>query len=407
MGAQQILRATACSALIAGAASAAPHAPAGSAAKERAAVIDLGPQSPEIRRTLHTALVDAGFEPVIGDGIDDALAGLDADRDAIALAAAMADAERAFGKVDCKAVYAGTATALPIVAARQAAGIAVPELGHAWSYVMLCADLNGDTDRALHAAPYVRAFGGAASGGNVSPSILAKYPDVDATSDADIVDVAVTTEVPHATLWVDFKVVVAASAGNASHLTLSAGEHVIAAASGTRRGSLVGTPVRAQPKLTVAMPDQAGPWAAVAARVASWHGKLPSPDELGAVLTMIKTRAVLIRHGDVVEVWGRAGAVEQPRRLGGEDGIRTIADADRAAQLLADRVAGWSSHAPDPDQPLLVEDLHARAARLAGHDEPTAWWVYAGIRGSVLAGATVVYLHHTDTDQQRVELHYP
>src|SRR5260221_13121653 len=99
MGAQQILRATACSALIAGAASAAPHAPAGSAAKERAAVIDLGPQSPEIRRTLHTAVADAGFEPVIGDGIDTALPRPHADRDAIGLAPAMADAQRALVNV--------------------------------------------------------------------------------------------------------------------------------------------------------------------------------------------------------------------------------------------------------------------------------------------------------------------
>jgi hypothetical protein len=400
MGAQQILRAAACSALIAGTAAAAPRLGAhgaGSGAKERAAVIDLGPPSADVRRTLQTALVDAGFDPVVGDGIEDALAGLDADRDAIALAAAMADAERAFGKVDCKATYAAAATALPIIAARQAGGIAVPELGKAWSYVLLCADLNGEVDRALHAAAFVRKSGDT----TVAPSILAKYPDVDATSDADIVDVDVTSEVPNATLWVDFAEV------HATHLALPAGEHVIAAASGSRRGAISGTPVRAQPKLTIPMPDQAGPWAAVATRVAGWHGKMPSPEQLGLLLTQIKTRAVLIRHGDVVEVWGRAGAVEQPRRLGGEDGIRTIAEADRAAALLADRVEGWSSHAPDPDQPLLVEDLKARAKRLAGHDEPTAWWVYATIGAAVLAGATVVYLHHTDTDQQRVELHYP
>src|SRR5262249_41929767 len=130
-------------------------------------------------------------------------------------------------------------------------------------------------------------------------------------------------------------------------------------------------------------------------------------DELGLVLTAIKTRAVLIRHGDIVEVWGRAGEVEQPRRLGGEDGVRAITEADRAAALLADRVEGWSSHAPDPDQPLLTEDVRDRAARAAGKDEPTAWWVYATIGAAILAGATVIYRHNEDNNTQHLELHYP
>src|SRR5512146_529140 len=110
MGAQQILRAAACSALIAGTASAAPRT------KERAAVIDLGPQDAAVRRKLAAAIVDAGLEPVIGDGVEDALAGIDSDRDSVALAAAMADAERAFGQLDCKATMTATGTALPILA---------------------------------------------------------------------------------------------------------------------------------------------------------------------------------------------------------------------------------------------------------------------------------------------------
>jgi hypothetical protein len=107
-------------------------------------------------------------------------------------------------------------------------------------------------------------------------------------------------------------------------------------------------------------------------------------------------------------VWGHAGQNEPLRRLGGEDGTRKLADVDRAAALLADRIEGWSSHAPDPDQPLLVESLADRAAQ-AHKDQaaPTSWWVYAAIGGAVLAGSIAVYAHHQDSDVQEIKLHYP
>jgi hypothetical protein len=155
------------------------------------------------------------------------------------------------------------------------------------------------------------------------------------------------------------------------------------------------------------MPDQASTWSAVAARVAGWHGKLPSPDELGWVLEKVHARAALVRHGDTIEVWGHAGLAEPVRRLGGDDATRTIAEADKAASLVADRVDAWNEHAPDPDRPLLVEDVHERAAKLSGHAEGTRWWVYAAIGAAAVAAALVVTAHYEDSDTQRVELHYP
>ena len=59
---------------------------------------------------------------------------------ACALAAAMADAQRKFGALACKDAIAAAQTAIAIAAARQAAGLAVPELPRAWTYVLLCAD---------------------------------------------------------------------------------------------------------------------------------------------------------------------------------------------------------------------------------------------------------------------------
>src|SRR5258707_936627 len=75
-----------------------PAAPASPRSRERIAVIDLGggPQQ------LQAAIVAAGFAPVLGDGVEDALAGRDAERDAAALSAAIASAERAFGALACQ-----------------------------------------------------------------------------------------------------------------------------------------------------------------------------------------------------------------------------------------------------------------------------------------------------------------
>lgn len=387
MGAQQVLRAAACCALVA-TAHAAP-------VKEPVAVIDLGPG--DQTRALSTALVKVGLSPID----DPALAGEGQDLDAAEIAAAMADAQQKFGALDCKGTIAATKRAIPHLAARQAAALPVPELPRAWAYVLLCADRTGDSDTAMRAAARLRTVGGSP---DVSADLLAKYPEVDVALGVDAIEVDVSTQVPDAVLWLDF----APIGKGPQHLALSPGEHVIAAAAGTRRGFLVGRPITKQPKLVVEMAVQDGPLAGVAAKVASWQGAVPSPAALTEVIEAVHARAALVRHGDVVEVWGHAGHNEPLRRLGGDDGTRTLADVDHAASLLADRIAGWSSHAPDPDQPLLVESLQDRAAqankeRSAG----TSWWVYAAIGGAVLAGSIAVYAHHQDGDVQEIKLHYP
>src|SRR5690349_1198635 len=131
MGPQQVLRVAACLAVTASVAGAAPSS-------ERVAVIDLGPNASDssVRSKLASAVVDAGLEPVYGDGIEDALAGIDADRDSVELAAAIADAQGKFGALDCPGTITDAQTAISIGAARQAAGLPVPELPRAWSYVL-------------------------------------------------------------------------------------------------------------------------------------------------------------------------------------------------------------------------------------------------------------------------------
>src|SRR5262245_64466884 len=101
MGPQQVLRAAGLVALAITAAHAAPIRQ-----RERVAVIDLGPADPAIRGKLAAVIVAGGLDPVIGDGIEDALAGEASDRDTQTLAAAIGDAQQQFGALECKGARA-------------------------------------------------------------------------------------------------------------------------------------------------------------------------------------------------------------------------------------------------------------------------------------------------------------
>src|SRR4051812_23848347 len=191
MGPQQVLRAAACVVLVA---TATAHA-------ERVAVIDLGPGDATTRRALASAVVDAGLEPVYGDGVEDALAGVEGDRDFVELEAAIADAQNKFGALACKDTIASAQTAISLGAARQAAGLAVPELPRAWAYVLLCADRTGDSSLAMLAATSLRALGGSP---DVDAKTLDRYPEIDALSNREAVEVEIKTDSP-ADVFVDFK----------------------------------------------------------------------------------------------------------------------------------------------------------------------------------------------------------
>src|SRR5512144_1338231 len=135
MGLERVLQeaAVAVAATLLAHVAAAPAAPATKTQRERVAVIDLGPAADSADRAsarakLAAAVVAAGLEPVLGDGVEDALAGVVADRDALALAAALAEAQRAFGALECPAAIAAGKQAAGIAAARQAAGLPAPEL---------------------------------------------------------------------------------------------------------------------------------------------------------------------------------------------------------------------------------------------------------------------------------------
>ena len=399
MGPQRVLQAAAVASALLAHAAAASAAPDAKTGRDRIAVIDLGP-SPDggVRAKLAAGVVAAGLEPVLGDGVEDALAGVAADRDAVELAAALEQARRAFGALECPAAIAAGKQAAGIAAARQAAGLPVPELARAWTYVLLCADRTGDADTALAAAARLRSAGGS---GDVPADLWKKYPEIDAIGGGERVEIEIVADVPGAAIWIDHQ-----PAGTAPVVvSLLPGEHVIAAAAGSRRGWATGTAVRAQSKLQIPTADQAGAWSEVGRRVASWNGALPPPEELGWVLARVRARVALVRRGDSVEAWGRIGLADKPHRLGGDDAVAPVAEAQRVIALAVDRLAAWRARAPDPDRPLLVEDPRARAERK--RDEPARWWVYAAIIGAVGASAAIVLVHESGSDRQRVELRYP
>jgi hypothetical protein len=368
------------------------------ATRERIAIIDLGPSDPAVRRQLATKLTAAGFEAAHGDGLEDALAGERGETDGVQLAAALAEAQRAFGALDCTAAVTAANEAIGIAAARQAAGIAMPELPRAAAYVVLCADRAGDVDAAMAAAGVYRAAVGTNAQTDVPADVLKKYPELDSVIDRDLVPLEITTDVANADVWVDFKKVGTAPVT----ITLPAGEHVIAVAAGTRRGWGAGTAVKTQVKVTIPTQDRAGKWDHIAKRIASWGGNRPTPTELGWVLANTNARVAVIRRGDTLEAFGRIGLAEPPHKLGDE--VVPLTEADRMVALVNDRVRAWNDRAPDPDRPLLLDDGRPREGK---KDPPTKWWVYASILGAAAAGAAIIYATESGSDRQRVELHVP
>jgi hypothetical protein len=377
-----------------GVASAAP------VARERVAVIDLGPTTADVSARKEIAAAVAAndlLEPVS----DDALAGIAHDADEAALDAAIDRAAKAFGALDCKTTTAATGDAIGLGAARKAAGYAVPELARAWTYNLLCADRANDVDAAMTAASRLRVLGGAPA--EVPSAVWAKYPEVDTLSNRDVFEVEIRADLDGAAIWIDH-----VKAGvSPLKISLPAGPHVIAAATADgRRGWAAGTVVRTQPKITVTTTRPDGADSAVARRVAGWDGGRPPEAELAEVLESVHARAAIVRHGDALEAWGRYGLGGALVQIGGANTLRRLADAPRLVALIAAQARAWNDHAPDPNQPLLTEGSF-RSNTETDRNAPAKWWVYATIGGVLAAGLVLVLAHDHESDVQHVEVHYP
>ena len=90
-------------------------------------------------------------------------------------------------------------------------------------------------------------------------------------------------------------------------------------------------------------------------------------------------------------IWNRCRAIDAPTS-------RSLAASAVATEPA--EATGWLDH----DAPA---GAHLIGDNDTGHGEKETWWVYAGIIGAVVVGATIVYLNDSAEDVQRIELTYP
>lgn len=368
-------------------------------------VIDLRPGDGLVasRAELYAALHGIeGIAPRDELGLPGALAGEGSDTDAPALHAALDAARAAYGDLDCKTAAAQADVAIDLLAARQAGGLDDGNaLRSAWAYALLCADHDGDLRRAQLAAHELRALGVTeADEAGLSAATWARYPEIDASTDRDIVALTIDTTAG-AAVWIDHALVGAAPVT----AYVAAGEHVVAAADGPRRAAIritaAGKPVSA----TVTLVDRTGKFSAIATVVKGWRDGVltPNSEALGTIMDTLQVRFALILAGtSTVQVWARGPRDDLPRKV--DDA--PVDDVMGIGALITDRVAAWDGHAPDPDLPLLVETPEERAAHGKGRGTPTRWWVYAAIVGAVVVGSTVLYLQDSADDTQTIVLRF-
>ena len=309
---------------------------------------------------------------MIGDGVEDALAGHSGDRDALAARAALAEAQRAFGALDCTARDTRRRRAVAIACRAPGGG---PGRARAAARVDVRAAVRGSraatSTRPRSRRVALRALGGAptSTGRRCSRSI----PRSTRSSNRDMMPVEIKADVAGADVWIDFQ-----RAGTAPlKVALAAGDHVIAAATGTRRGWAAGT-AGARRSRSIDDPDCAtrpGTWSALAARVAAGTARCRRPSELAWVLdARSHARIALVRHGDTVEAWGRVGA--RASRCTGSAARTAIARSPRRERLSRSSPIACrrgTTARPIPISRCSSRRPRERAARPAGEDrdEPT------------------------------------
>jgi hypothetical protein len=345
------------------------------------------------RATFVAALAQVNGIAVVSDERAAALAGDAADADDSLAAAALAEARDAFGALDCGRARPAAEDAVRLLAGRAAGGIdEVVRLRAAWTYVLLCADRDADGPMARAAADRLRALGGSAA---VPGDVWAKYPEIDAATDRDIVEVTVTAP-KGASVAIDHVAV-----GVAPVTTfVPAGKHLVAVASGTTRGAAIIT-VHGKPlSFEVTAADRASKWRGVAGQVGAWQGAAPpSTVEVTELMTQVGVRfAVVLGEKNTAALWVRAPS---------EGAAKLVVDGMMAKPLeigagVMARVEAWGGGGIDPDQPITSTDEMVREVSRPKDD--TKWWVYAVIGGALVTGAVTIYAIESGEDRQIIDL---
>ena len=357
----------------------------------RVAVIDLRADIDDAARAaLVGALRDAELVPVGGD-LGVALIGRDRDQ-AMAIRV-LAEAQDGFGQLDCGRARPLAEHAAQVLTARTAAGLDErARLTRAWTYVALCAERDGDRSMARFAVERLRGLGDAA--GALPTDVWSRYPEIDAATDRDIVELTVTGPAG-TTAWVDGRAIGATPAT----AFVAAGKHVVAVADGRTRAATIATAL-GQP-LTVDL--QADPVAlqgehAIADTVRGWQtAGATDPTALASLMLAARVElAVVIGSNGATTLW-------QVRK---REPVAIVVAIGAGAALATAAQAAWAvahDRAPEAGVELL------REGDLAGDQadkEPTRWWVYAAIGGAIAVGAAVIYAADAGDDRQRFELRF-
>ncbi len=359
----------------------------------RVAVIDLRADTDDAARAaLVGALRDAELVPVGGD-LGVALIGRDPDQ-AMAIRV-LAEAQDGFGQLDCGRARPLAEHAAQVLSARTAAGLDErARLTRAWTYVALCAERDGDRSMARFAVERLRGLGDAA--GALPPDVWSRYPEIDAATDRDIVELTVTGPAG-TTAWVDGRAIGATPAT----AFVAAGKHVVAVADGRTRTRAATIATALGQPLTVDL--QADPVAlqgehAIADTVRGWQ-------TAGAADSTVLATLMQAARVELAVVIGTDGATTlwQVRK---REPIAIVVATGAGAALATAAQEAWAvahDRAPEAGVELL------REGDLAGDKadrEPTRWWVYAAIGGAIAVGAAVIYAADAGDDRQRFELRF-
>lgn len=310
-------------------------------------------------------------------------------------------AATAFGKLACATAEEHVAEALLSFAAAQSLGLDVhAERRRALVYRLLCADRDGEIDRAMSAAQELRALGSEASPKEIPDNVWTRYPTVDAGSNYRTAAVSMASDPAGASIWIDFR-----PAGRApSTVLVPEGEHIVAMTDGelavAKRVLIDG---RSRPVILTLPRGAGGSWSGLSAEVHTLHSGSRAVDgkTIAELLSAIETSlAFVLREPGSIEVWFWNGRSPAARLLGSAPTPRAAIRVARASLLEVPSGAGL-----DPSAPLLVEDQSDQEED-EDNDE-SKWWLYGAVLGAAVLGTTIILAHDLSDDEQRIEVRFP
>ena len=409
--------------------------PAKSAPVEKVAILDLRPaETPadrerraRSRQAFHEAVAGAPDVASIaepGSSLASALVG--AIQPAIAgeretATALLGQAATAFGQLDCAATENAVAQAIPALAGLQAVGQdVVDDLRAAYTYRLLCAHNQGDSDRAMRARARLDRLGVVQPPKGVSVLVWNLYPPLDATANARIVELEVTSQPTGAAIWVDH-----AQVGRTpAKLIVPVGAHVIATAVDRRHKAISIDAARDGQTVSIALPEPPPEslYLALSQRVAGWRTSARDPGgvELGALARELGVRFALVLHRrttntsgaglggnrrdvvEVAEIWRVAPGEKEAKLMG----ARPLEDIDGIANAVRVQANRWDRTGPDPNVELLRETRIDTTGKGQKSGNPK-WWVYATVIGAIALGTTVFVASDLADDRQRIQLTWP